>query len=337
MWFDWLFEEIAVAAASRVKEEAARPDGSWEALWRLLYGLTSIGSPPLRSVAHKALAQERKALTGSMRARQPEWLRLLPKLAATGEVWEMHDVYRTRFAVIAGFRYPGGTDPAAFLFDVNTCDIVRLASAGVFDDVQHAARTWRELVGDGAHGAEPTVVDTPERLYSLAYLDAGERHVEGDEPRVVLDNWFRVERRLLDVADALRRRRMAWPVTRSLYRDLDTASMEKTFQPLVSASPWHHARCRGGRGAGRGMAGGRDTRHHALGIAAPGAIPGEPDQRLVSRRPGDCGREDAAARMGPVELRGVRPTRAARRSVSSCRRHGASSSSPCSRSGRGCD
>jgi hypothetical protein len=229
MWFDWLFEEIAGAATTRVRDGASRSDEAWEASWRLLHGLTSIGSPPLRWVAHQALARARKALPAGARARQPGWLPLLPKLGATGEVWEMHDVYGTRFAVIAGFRYPSGTDPSVYLFDIDTCDIVRLASAGVFDGVGEAASAWRKLIGAAAGEAQPTSVDTPERMYCLAHLGSHERHVEGDEPRAVLDNWFRLDRRRYELADALSRRGMPLPAAKSLYHGLDTTPMTTAF------------------------------------------------------------------------------------------------------------
>jgi hypothetical protein len=137
--FEWLAEELAEAAADRILGETAREHGSEQAQWRLLYGLTSIGSPVLRLLIEDALIQLRKELPASAQAEQPEWLRLLPKIAATGELWEMHDVYGSHFAVIAGFCYPGDTDPSVFLFDIDACEMVMLASAGVFDDVQQAA------------------------------------------------------------------------------------------------------------------------------------------------------------------------------------------------------
>lgn len=154
--FDWLVEELAEDAATWILDEAAGDDDSWQAQWRLLYGLTSVGSPGLGSLVENLLTQLRKELPAKAKAQQPEWLPLLPKIAATGEVWEMHDAYGTHFAVIAGFRYPGGTDPSVFLFDIDACENVRLASAGVFDDVQQAAVAWRERTGGAAAGAVPS-------------------------------------------------------------------------------------------------------------------------------------------------------------------------------------
>jgi hypothetical protein len=175
----------------------------------------------------------REELPATAQAQQPEWLPLLPKIAATGEVWEMHDVYGTRFAVIAGFRYPDGTDPSVFLFDIDACEIIRLASAGVFDDVQQAAAAWRERVGEAAADAEPSPVETADRLSCLIHLELDEELLDGSEPRTVLDNWLRVNRRLIDLAEVLRRRGMVLPEAESLYHDLDIAPMTEEF------TAWH--------------------------------------------------------------------------------------------------
>jgi hypothetical protein len=231
--FDWLVEELAEAAADSIQDETAREQDSRQAQWRLLYGLTSIGSPALRLLVEDALTQLRKELPASAQAEQPEWLRLLPKIAATGEVWEMHDMYGSRFAVIAGFRYPGGTDPSMFLFDIDACEMVMLAGAGVFDDVQQAAAAWRARAGEAAAGAEPSPVETAERLSCLAYLELGGEFVVGTEPRAVMDNWLRANRRHMDLAEALRRRGMPLPETKSLYHDLDIAPMVAEF------TAWH--------------------------------------------------------------------------------------------------
>ena len=83
-------------------------------------------------------------------AGQPDWLPLLPKIAAAGDVLEMHDAYGTRFAVIARFRYPGAVDEHMFLFDIDACGEIVLAGAGVFDDVEQAANAWREPLGEAA-------------------------------------------------------------------------------------------------------------------------------------------------------------------------------------------
>jgi hypothetical protein len=233
LFLDLLVEELAEAAAGWIQDEAVRERDGGQAQWRLLYGLTSIGSPGLGSLVENVLTPLREELPATAQAQQPEWLPLLPKIAATGEVWEMHDVYGTRFAVIAGFRYPDGTDPSVFLFDIDACEIIRLASAGVFDDVQQAAAAWRERAGEAAADAEPSPVETADRLSCLIHLELDEELLDGSEPRTVLDNWLRVNRRLIDLAEVLRRQGMVLPEAESLYHDLDIAPMMEEF------AAWH--------------------------------------------------------------------------------------------------
>lgn len=57
--------------------------------------------------------------------------------------------------------------------------------------------------------------------------------VMGDEPRVVMDNWFRARRRLRDLAEALERRGVPLPAAESLYDDLDVAPLTAAF------TSWH--------------------------------------------------------------------------------------------------
>jgi hypothetical protein len=229
MWFDWLFQDLAESAAARVRDEASRPDGAWEGPWRLLHGLTSIGSRSLLSVAQDALAVAAEGLPAGAAAGQPEWLAQLPFIAATGEAWEMHDAYGTRFAVIAGFCYPGGADESVFLFDIDACGDICLVGAGVFDDVDQAAAAWRAAQDDAAADARPSLVETAERLNCLAYLDPGEEMLLGSEPRAVMDNWFRADRRTHDLAEMLDKRGMPLPEPKSLYHGIDMTPMEAAF------------------------------------------------------------------------------------------------------------
>ena len=230
LWFSWWFEELTQAAMARIREEVSGRDGGWEPAWRLLHGLTSIGSAALRSRARSALGRAKKELRGDVALqRQPEWLRLLPRIRASGEVWEMRDAYGARIALIAGFSYPDGVDPSVFLFDIDACGFVEIVHAGVFDDVQQAATVWRTMVGDTAGGAQVERVETADHLLCLVYCDSREDILRGSESRAVLDNWFRARCRIHDLADALRKRGMLLPVARSLYRDLDTDPMEEAF------------------------------------------------------------------------------------------------------------
>jgi hypothetical protein len=200
-------------------------------------GLSAIGSPALRSIAETEIKRLRKAVRRQPAFRQqPERLADASRIAATGEVWQMRDVYGTRIAVIAGLSYPDGRDPSVFLFDIDACGFIELAHAGVFDDLGQAATAWRTLVGDAAGDAEPAPVRTSEQLGCLVHCGLDERAFKGSEPRDVMDNWFRANRRIHDLADALRKRGMPLPEAKSLYHDFDIEPMVKSFTNWYTAS-----------------------------------------------------------------------------------------------------
>lgn len=167
---------------------------------------------------------------------QPEWLGLLPGIGATGEVWQLRDVYGARFAVIAGFTYPDGTDPTVFLFDIDACGLVDLVGAGVFDDVEQAAAAWRATVGEAAEHAQPAPVAAGDQVSCLVHCQTGEDMVQGTEPRAVTDNWFRARRRSHDLVQALRGRGMALPQPRNLFRDVDIEPAAEAFTAWYRAA-----------------------------------------------------------------------------------------------------
>lgn len=213
LWFSWWFEELISVA----REE------SGEHTVLLLHGLASIGTPACASVAVAACRRLRNA--GG-----PAWLGDLLRPVATGEVYRMRDVYGTRFAVLAGFSYGRGGTPSVFLFDIDASDaIVKLVGADVFDDVDQAAAAWLADIGDTAGEATPRPVAEPQELLCLTHLDLGDDAIFGDESRVVMDNWFRAQRRIHDLADALGARGMSLPRTESLYHDLDLTPMTAEF------------------------------------------------------------------------------------------------------------
>lgn len=210
LWFAWWFEELVAAAADRVRE------GNQPALW-LLHGLTSIGTPVPASLASEACSR----LPGGD---VPAWLGDLGRVAATGEAHLMRDVYGTRFAVLAAFAYGDGADPFVYLFDIDASGFVKLAGAGDFDDVGAAAAAWVAAVGDAAGDARPQPVENAGELLCLAHVDVGDEMVMGDEPRVVMDNWFRARRRIHDLFAVF-----GTPPVESLYHGIDITPMTEQF------------------------------------------------------------------------------------------------------------
>ncbi|MGW4131244.1 hypothetical protein [Amycolatopsis japonica] len=187
-----------------------------EALWRFLHGLLAISAPGVVPVLRSSITRVNAASTGLS-----EWPRSLANIEATGDVWEMRDVYGTRLAVIAAYGYPG-----VYLFDVDMSGLCEPAGGGVYDNVEQAAEAWRKKHGD----AEPRMVTDTERLTGLVgcgFL------VNGDESRTVLDDWYRFQRRREDLEAALKKRKTPLPPYRTFFDDADPAEMARPF------AVWH--------------------------------------------------------------------------------------------------
>lgn len=229
LWLAWWFEELVGAATTRIEEDAG--GSTWEPPFWLLHGLASIGTPALQSSALAALSRVEKGLRRD--AGMPEWLREAPRVTATGDVVRMRDAYGTRFAVIAGFSYGDGRDSSVFLFDIDVSGFVTLVDAGVFDDTEQAATAWRAKVGDTAEDARAEPVEDPNELLCLVHCDVGDEFTMGKESRAVMDNWFRAQRRIHDLATALRMRGMPMPAAESLYHEVDTTLLTAEF------AAWH--------------------------------------------------------------------------------------------------
>ena len=221
LWFDWWFTDLAEAAVIRARDAIAGGDlDVWQPCLRLLHAMTGLGSPALAGQAHARLGRLTKSLPRDLAESQPRWLHVLPKITATGQLWQMHDRYGGRIAIIAGFAYPGGVDPSVFLFDIDVCGFTTLAGAGTYDEVEQAAAAWRASVGQDAADTAPGPVQAPQTLHALVHWNEGEETLRGDEPRPVMDNWFRARRRLHDLAETLRKQRTPLPAWRSLYHDV---------------------------------------------------------------------------------------------------------------------
>jgi hypothetical protein len=226
LFLNWWFGELTAAAAARVRES-----DDLTGHWWLLHGLAAIGAPALRSFARQQI--NNLLPVARRRSAYPRWLATTHQVKATGDGWRMQDTYGTRIAVLAGMSYRHGTDPSVFLFDVDACGFPTLAGAGSYDDLAQAAAAWRAQVGDTADGTEPVEVRTGDELSCLAYCDIGADLVAGDETRDRLDNWFRADRCLHDLALALRKTPLLWPEPESVFGELDLEPMATEF------SRWH--------------------------------------------------------------------------------------------------
>jgi hypothetical protein len=128
-------------------------------LQRLLTVVAGVLPPPLSESAHGLVAKR----LGTHAARQAGRGR-----AVTGPVLWAHDVYGTRWAVVAPFSSIDGPD-RWYLWDVDTCgyEVVTVHS-GFHPTAESAVAAWREAVGQAAAGAAAlTVVDDAETLGAL--------------------------------------------------------------------------------------------------------------------------------------------------------------------------
>jgi hypothetical protein len=236
--FDLWAVELVDRTAKRIADAASRGDDSWRGPWWLLHGLASIGSYGLGGYAWEQASKAAGSLPHGVQATDPEWLKLLPGIKPTGDVRVMRDAYGTRFGVTAAMSYPGGVDPSVYLMDIDASELIGLAGAGVFDEVDQAAGAWREQVGVSAEGLVP-VPATPESLTCLVYCEHEDQQVIGDESRTLMDNWFRGPRRMHDVHNALQERGIALPEYHSLFHDIDVAPMAEPFIAWYSERHGH--------------------------------------------------------------------------------------------------
>lgn len=224
LWFNAWLADLVTATQERIE---GSDDGSWEeGPFLLLHGLAATVPRSLlpRTELNRARRRARRAAAG----RTPDWLGGVWKVAATGRVEILCDAYGTRFAVVAEYAYPGD-DRSTFLFDIDASGFVTLVDAAVFDDAAEAADTWRAAVGPAAEHARAEPVSDAAQLLCLAHLDHGEQFVLGNEPRRVMDSWFRAARRIGELADALQRRGTPLPQATSLYHHLDITVLSEPF------------------------------------------------------------------------------------------------------------
>ncbi len=229
--FDWWFAELT--DTTRECLDRAVESDEWRPPYWLLHGLAAI-APPARvpNLPNRGFVKSLRADPAP-----PSWLFHATRIAATGEVWRMRDTYGTRYAVIAGFGYPRDNGQHMLLLDIDASGFIVLADVGVFDDVQQAATTWRDAVGDSAETVQPEPVTDPDQLLCLVQLDpAGEAGIRGDEPRSVVDNWFRADRRIRELHDALRKRGRPLPPATNLYRNRDITVMTRPFTEWCAAT-----------------------------------------------------------------------------------------------------
>lgn len=196
--------------ATQLVDQAAgrvRRDHDLDALW-LIHGVAAIGSYGLGDYAAERAAK----VTASLPSAQPDWLGAVP--AVTGDIQVIRDSYGTRLGIIAGFGYPGRTEPVTWLLDIDGGGFITIAGAGTFGSPDEAAEAWRAAVGQSADSAVPSAVDA-DALTFLSACAQSDQFVGGRESRSRMDSWYRAYRRLDDIAKALSERGMELPWERT--------------------------------------------------------------------------------------------------------------------------
>jgi hypothetical protein len=222
--FGWWLDELVDAAVERVEQGDGR---GREGSVCLLHGLAAQGVDLHAESLHRA-----RNMLPDQASGLPELLAAVPRIRATGAVRRLRDTYGTRFGVIAEYVFPGEAGSSWYLWDIDASGFVLLADAGVYDTVERAAEAWRTNAGEAV--ATVATVEDPLDLRCLVELDTGDEiSVRGDEPRRVMDNWFRAHARINTLARTLSRQGRPLPASVSLYHDLDVTVLTTPF------TDWH--------------------------------------------------------------------------------------------------
>ncbi|WP_157546149.1 hypothetical protein [Hamadaea tsunoensis] len=180
---NWL--ATVIEAAAGVPSSAAA---------RLLCGITAIAANEVAGNALDRLGD----LTNEGYA-EPRWILQTILIRPTGTAQVLRDAYGTRFGVILDCAYMdrSGTGEV-YVIDVDACSGGMAVVGGrVCRDAEEAAAVWRDLAGSAAAGAA-----RPEPADLAVLADLLRAHTEfgimGDEPRAMMDEYFRARRRIQD-------------------------------------------------------------------------------------------------------------------------------------------
>ncbi|MFC0526595.1 hypothetical protein [Phytohabitans kaempferiae] len=165
-------DDLVRALLAAIDERLHQAGTDVAILHRLLTVVAGVLPPPLSESARTLVAKH----LGTQAARQVSRGR-----AVTGPVLWAHDVYGTRWAVVAPFSSVDGPD-RWYLWDVDTCgyEIVTVHS-GFHPTAESALTAWRESVGNAATGAAMTVVDDAETLGALLPSQFEELRIGGED------------------------------------------------------------------------------------------------------------------------------------------------------------
>jgi hypothetical protein len=219
-WLRALAEETGAALRADPDADA----GSWQRLWALLRGLALTVPPGDPDSETARLARERFPDIKDPYETTMAEAGLAAKLLAdrglasgtgnpadgwrpAGEPLAARDAYGGRFLLVAPFRHGQDWDEEApdhwYAWDIDSCWIDVVVSAGVFGSAEDALREWQDAVGTAAAAMtlSPSAPETTARLLAPC-LETGPLSdlLVGSETRELIREYYRLRRRARDLA-----------------------------------------------------------------------------------------------------------------------------------------
>jgi hypothetical protein len=209
----WL-RALAEVTGAALRASVADGTGDWPQLWALLCGL-ALTVPPSDTGSETAkLAREYfpdikdPYVTALAEADQAAKLLADRGLAsgiaypadgcrATGDPLVARDAYGSRFLLAAPFGYDGEDAEHWYAWDIDSCWILNVVGAGVFESAQDALAEWQRAVGPAAGPAlSPSTPEVTTRLLAHC-LESGPMSdiLQGFEPRELIWEYYRLRRR----------------------------------------------------------------------------------------------------------------------------------------------
>ena len=209
----WL-RALTEQAGAALQASVAAGTGDWPQLWALLCGL-ALTTPPgdtesenaklaratfpdIQDPYETALAEAGQAAKLlADRGLSPGTGHPAGGCRVAGNPLVARDAYGSRFLLVAPFGYDHEQTDHWYAWDIDSCWLLTVAGAGVFESAQDALAEWQHAVGPAA-GTElsPGTPETAARLLAPC-LQTGPMSdmLEGSEPRELIREYYRLRRR----------------------------------------------------------------------------------------------------------------------------------------------
>jgi hypothetical protein len=243
----WL-RTLAEETGATLRADLLVDDGGWQQLWALLCGL-ALTVPPGDTESETALLAretfpdikdpyETTIAEAGMAAKLLADRGLASGIGNPADGWRpageplvARDAYGGRFLLVAPFSYGQDWDQETpdhwYAWDIDSCWIDVVVSAGVFGSAEDALREWRDAVGAAASGVtlSPSAPETTAGLLAPC-LETGpfSDMLQGSEPRELIREYYRLRRRARDLVAAI-----GSPAVRAGTVPFDAGSIPEAF------------------------------------------------------------------------------------------------------------